>query len=143
MATIKAKRAIAIVAKIEAAKKQIELLEAELETLFEEGSGKQSSVVAFSTVKGSAPQSTAESLPSGANQSIPDRMLAIMQAKPSSHLFTSHDFDSLLRVTTIQNIRSTLIRMAAAKKIAKASRGQYRLPIVEQTQLPGVASGGK
>jgi len=135
MATTKAKRAIAIVEKIEKAKKQVELLEAELDALFEEGSRKQSQVVSISTAKDSA-QTPSDGAVLVGDRSIPEMVLEIMHTKPSSHLFTSHDFDSLLRVTTIQNIRSTLIRMAAAKKIAKASRGQYRLPVVEQTQFP-------
>jgi hypothetical protein len=80
--------------------------------------------------------------------SVPERILAIMKATPW-RTFSPSDFEPLVKEanTTIQNIRSSLIRLAASDppKIVNVSRGVYRLPPATafQGSLPNVAVAQK
>lgn len=137
MAHPKTKKALEIMGRIESAKRLIATYEAELDALFEVEMEKRTASVGIPRQEESPTESGANS----ASLSIPQKVLRMMRAKPE-HTFTAADFKSLLGETKLENIRSTLIRLAAREDIINVARGQYRLPPT-QISLPTVSAGSK
>ena len=128
-------------AKIEAAKRQIETLEAELDAMFEDGGTNRTGVVAINAAKSHAAELATENEQDSPSDSVPAQVFSRMKADPS-RIFTPADFGDLAKTTSIQNVRSTLIRLHSAKKVVKVTRGKYRMPPT-QISLPSVSSGAK
>jgi hypothetical protein len=129
-------RAISLGAKIEAARKHLESLEAEMAELVGDGASRRQVPLSASTGK-----LTAAADAHDVARSVPERIIEVMLSTPGKS-FSSDDFKSQMPETSIQYIRSSLVRLANAERIRRVSHGQYRL-VPAQASLPNVAAAQK
>lgn len=135
-------RAISLGAKIEETRKYLESLESEMATLVG-GTTKRVAIPIQPSQSEDTPPSTEETILAQKDVfSVPEMVLAKMHQTPGRS-FSSKDFKFLTPdVTTIQNVRSALVRLAKSSQIRKVSRGKYRLSPA-QVPLPNVAAAQK